>query len=148
MTRINVAIPPNKLYDQHLIAEIKEINQLVGQYFASLKSKKGIHGIPKNFTLNTGHVKFFYDKMYYLHNRFDLLCAEAKNRNYNIVSKFPVDKIRPEHYNDYIEQEADGRIIMERILLRVSEKPNFYTYHRKHGIDLYGDRIFQTEKLH
>ena len=28
----------------------------------SLKSKHGLQGIPPKFTLNTGHVKFFYDK--------------------------------------------------------------------------------------
>jgi len=63
MTRINL-IDPKYLCDQHLIAEIKEINQLSGSFRKSLSSKNGIdlNKISTTFTLNTGHVYFFYDK--------------------------------------------------------------------------------------
>lgn len=64
MTRINL-IPPRYLADQHLVAEHKEILQLCGSYKISKRSKKGIdfNQTPKQFTLNKGHVKFFYNKV-------------------------------------------------------------------------------------
>ena len=39
--------------------------------------------LPKDFTLNTGHIKFFYDKGYYLHKRYLNLIDEMKNRGMN-----------------------------------------------------------------
>ncbi len=137
MTRINVGVKPKELYDQHLITEIKEINQLVGQYLKSLNSKNGITNIPDTFTLNTGHVRFFYNKFKYLHNRFNLLSKEAINRGYDIKAVFPIDKILQQHYNDYIERVQDRCIIMQRIHIRVLSKPEYYRYYGEKGIKIY-----------
>ena len=39
--------------------------------------------ISKTFTLNRGHVYFFYDKGLYLDKRYDELIAEMKLRGFN-----------------------------------------------------------------
>ena len=68
MTRINL-INPGELSDQHLVAEYREIFMVGSSLQRSMKSKswsKTINNIPKNFTLNKGHVTFFYNKGKYL----------------------------------------------------------------------------------
>ena len=67
MTRINI-VPVKELMDQHLIAEYREITMVPASLSRTLASKKGLDysKIPKNYTLNRGHVYFFYDKGLYL----------------------------------------------------------------------------------
>ena len=129
MTRINI-IPPKELTDQHLIAEIHEINQLSGSYTRSLNSKNGIKSIPSKFTLNTGHVTYFYNKGMYLHNRFNELKTEAINRGFNIQANFQnAWQNTPENYNDWTPDEDAFKIIKERITNKINYKPNFYRYY-------------------
>lgn len=64
MTRINL-VPPSELTDQHLFAEFREIKMVPKALARSLKGRRPrgvLEAIPKEFTLNTGHVMFFYDK--------------------------------------------------------------------------------------
>lgn len=133
MTRINLIIP-SELTDQHLIAEIKEINQLSGQFRKSLFSKKGINGIPSDFKLNSGHVKFFYNKGMYLHKRFLKLKKEAVSRGFNINIEFNNEWEKNnvlELYNDWEPCEKDRVIIRERIASKLAKKPNWYKYNGK-----------------
>ena len=60
MTRINV-IPVDQLTDQHLVAEYREMLMVPASLKRSLGSKNGMDTkrIPKQYTLNTGHVYFF-----------------------------------------------------------------------------------------
>ena len=71
MTRINI-IPPEDLYDQHLIAEYREITMVPVALSRTLKSKVGFDEskIEDRYTLNKGHVYFFYNKGEYLHKRY------------------------------------------------------------------------------
>ena len=82
MTRINCGIPPAELCDKHLLAEHREIKRIPncikrGRY--SMKDQ------PENFTLGTGHVKFFYDKLNYLYKRYCELHLECKRRGFNVT---------------------------------------------------------------
>jgi deoxyribonuclease (pyrimidine dimer) len=63
MTRINI-IPVEELMDQHLIAEYREITMAPVILARTLSSKTGLDykKISKSYTLNKGHVYFFYDK--------------------------------------------------------------------------------------
>ena len=82
MTRINL-VPPEELSDQHLIAEYREIFMVGSSLHRSLRSpnwEKTKKSIPKQFTLNKSHVKFFYDKGKYLSERYDELIKEMKRR--------------------------------------------------------------------
>lgn len=130
MTRINL-INPLYLTDQHGLAEIKEINQLCGSFRKSLYSKNGIilEKIPKTFTLNKGHVYFFYNKGLYLHNRFELIVSEMKKRGFNIISKFPVEVWPPEYFQDWEPNCDDEKIIKKRICERLRQKPKYYRYY-------------------
>lgn len=132
MTRINL-IDPVELTDQHLIAEYREIRLLCANFVRSMHSKRGLRPeeIPKQFTLNTGHVRFFYDKGLYLHKRYDSLKFEMVNRGFSPNNEFPVDVWTRESYNDWHATSRDKQIVRERIQLRISQKPNWYRYKGK-----------------
>lgn len=84
MTRINV-IPVEDLSREHLVAEYREITRVPNNLKKSL-SRKGkpfcFSEIPLDYVLGEGHVKFFFDKMLFLKNRFELLVEEMLRRNY------------------------------------------------------------------
>jgi deoxyribonuclease (pyrimidine dimer) len=129
MTRINL-VDPQELYDQHLIAERREIRLLCANFERSKRSKNGIQTtrIPKKFTLNSGHCLFFYNKGQYLHKRFEALTQEMINRGFQPDTSlhFPQD-IWPSHlYNDWAPTEEDKAIVRERINLRLSQRPGWY----------------------
>lgn len=138
MTRINAGIPPEYLLDSHLAAEIKEINQLAGQFRKSMESGK--FEVVQKFTLNTGHVRFFYDKGKYLHLRFNDLKEEAIRRNFNIEAEFNNEWEKyPKLYNDWYVEPHAYKLICDRIAERVTEKPHIYRYKGK----LLGSRLKQ-----
>jgi len=105
MTRINV-VPVQELSRLHLIAEYKEIMRLPGNLKTSLNRKKpfDMAEIPSQYTLGKGHVKFFYNKMLYLKNRFELLIAEMKARGYkpNYVDSQIFMNCPIQFLNDYV----------------------------------------------
>lgn len=130
MTRINT-IPPQQLMDQHLMAEFREIRHIGGSLQRSLKNNnlnEVKSRIPKVYTLNTGHVTFFYDKGLYLSNRFQLIKDELLKRGFNINkdTEFNLHLFPDEFKNDYIPTDSAIQINLDRINLRISEKQNFY----------------------
>ena len=100
MTRINL-VPPEELMDQHLFAEFREI-KMVPKSLARSIAARGVQGvqkrIPTAFTLNTGHVSFFYDKGAYLVGRYALLRQELERRgiNFNRESELDPDGTLPD----------------------------------------------------
>ena len=58
MVRVNL-ISPEKLADQHLVAEYAEILMLI----AYIKSYPSTEEIPEHYTLGEGHMKFFKNKV-------------------------------------------------------------------------------------
>jgi len=133
MTRINI-INPNELYDQHLIAEYREIRLLTQNLRRSFASKNGLDKsrIPKKYTLNAGHILFFKDKGLYIQKRYQQLIAEMKARGFD--PQFPdIDtSIWPTgFFNDWTPTPEDEAIIRQRIAYRVSQRPNWYRYYGK-----------------
>lgn len=131
MTRINSGINPNKLHRAHLIAELREITMVPASLKRSLKTKTAnevMRSVPKKFTLNAGHVKFFYNKLGYLQKRFNLLCDEMDRRGYTpdrergVAFKYWSN----EWCGDWTPTEDDNRLVQDRINLRISEKPHLY----------------------
>ena len=113
MTRINVGILPKELSDKHLIAEHREIKRIPN---CIAKGKYNMDGIPKRFKLGTGHVKFFYNKLLYLKNRYIKLYEECINRGFNVQNYIGAwDNVPKELMNDYKVRANDIRIIRERI---------------------------------
>ena len=130
MTRINI-VSPSELTDQHLIAEYREIFMVAGSLNRTLNSKIGYKKsrVPKRYTLNSGHVYFFYNKGKYLDNRYNELVNEMKLRGFKpdpnriFPKKVFVDN---ELYNDWMPTVEDTKIIRQRIKIRINSKPNWY----------------------
>ena len=113
MTRINVGIPPAELVNQHLIAEHREIKRIPN---CIAKGKYNMDGIPDKFKLGTGHVKFFYNKLLYLKNRYIRLYNECVKRGFNVQNYIDAwDNVPQELMNDYTVEANDIKIIKQRI---------------------------------
>ncbi len=130
MTRINI-IPVSELYDQHLIAEYREITMVPAALNRTLNSKAGldISKIPNNYTLNKGHVYFFYNKGKYLDIRYKKIIKEMIKRGFspNNNRKFPKEIfIENDLYNDWIPNPKDFSIIRKRINQKIKQKPKWY----------------------
>tara|TARA_Y100001970_G_scaffold206715_1_gene251757 strand:+ start:578 stop:985 length:408 start_codon:yes stop_codon:yes gene_type:complete len=130
MTRINI-IPVEELFDQHLIAEYREITMVPAALKRTLASKVGLNfsKINKKYTLNQGHVYFFYDKGKYLDKRYKQLVSEMKNRGFNPDSKRKFPKtifIENNLYKDWQPSIEDFKVIRTRIESKIKEKPYWY----------------------
>lgn len=130
MTRINV-VPVSELTDQHLMAEYRELPMVMG---SSKRSNVANYVPSTKYTLNTGHVKFFYNKKSYLIKRYNELIIELKRRGFNIdplsrnvdfslLDKFPQCEWEP--------NDDDREINRERIQIRIMKKPNWYRHSGK-----------------
>jgi len=129
MTRINI-IPPDELMDQHLVAEYREITMVPAALNRTLNSKSGFNPkkVADTYTLNTGHVYFFYDKGKYLDKRYKELINEMKARGMNPdpSRKFPKDVFPANLFNDWSPTSDEQDIARERINFRISQKPDWY----------------------
>ena len=131
MTRVNAGINPRELHRAHLVAELREITMVPASLLRSLRtrtSKSILKEIPRSFTLNTGHVKFFYNKMTFLSNRFHLLADEMERRGYipDRTRGIAFSDFDPIWDNNWTPTEKDNDVVRERIALRISEKPHLY----------------------
>ena len=132
MTRINL-VDPSELSDQHLVAEYREIFMVGSSLQRSMKSKnweKTLANIPKKYTLNKGHVTFFYNKGKYLYKRYELLIEEMKNRGMNPDSerKFKTEQWPDELFNDWEPEPDDYKVIRARIKEKIEMKPDWYRF--------------------
>ena len=130
MTRVNI-IPVEELHDQHLIAEYRELTMVPAALNRTLKSKKGLDKtkIPENYTLNQGHVYFFYNKGKYLDKRYSQIVKEMQNRGFSpdLKRNFPKNIfIENDLYKDWMPNPEDLKIIRERIKNKINQKPNWY----------------------
>ncbi len=135
MTRINL-VSPAELSDQHLVAEYREIFMIGSALQRSLKSKNWLitkKNLPKDFTLNRGHVMFFYDKGEYLHDRYLKIVVEMKNRGMrpNPKRKFKKDQWPKKFYNTWEPNDRDLAIVRERIRMKINQKPDWYKWSNK-----------------
>tara|TARA_Y100000389_G_scaffold169242_1_gene175361 strand:- start:105 stop:482 length:378 start_codon:yes stop_codon:yes gene_type:complete len=122
MTRINVGIPPADLVNQHLIAEHREIKRIPN---CIAKGKYNMEGIPDKFKLGTGHVKFFYNKLLYLKNRYISLYNECIKRGFNVQNYIAAwDNVPQKLMNDYKVEDNDIIIIKQRIDERRANRKN------------------------
>lgn len=136
MTRINAGIEPENLTDQHLMAEYRELPMVPAALRRSLRTKtveQVLQSIPSEFTLNTGHVKFFYNKLTFLKDRYYRLKYELVKRGYNIdlERSHGCDGFPAVFYNHYQPTVKGIKIISERIAERIAQKPEFYRHNGK-----------------
>ena len=133
MTRINL-VEPKELSNQHLIAEYREIFMVGSALQRSLKSnnwEKTKQNLPKEFTLNVGHVKFFYNKGKYLYKRYQLIVEEMKRRAMkpDPDRKFKCNQFPKGFYNDWSPNLKDLEIIRQRIQEKIDLKPGWYKWY-------------------
>jgi len=129
--RINV-IPPIYLADQHLVAEYREIKMLPKMFLRSLKSKRGLREYGGEYTLNRGHGKSLYNKFGFIEKRFQQLLEEMHSRNFKTNHDIlDLSGIQEEFFGDYMPTEEAIRINIERILLRINDKHEWYLYYGK-----------------
>ena len=122
MTRINCGIPPSDLTNKHLIAEHREIKRVPNQIS---KGRFSLVNQPKEFTLGTGHVKFFYDKLLYLKKRYESIYQECKKRNFNVTYYGGAwNNIPTKFMNDYTPTQKDIQIIKDRIVEKTNARKN------------------------
>ena len=116
------------------MAEYRELPMVMGS--AKRSSPVGYVYTDK-YTLNAGHVKFFYSKKSFLLNRWLDLIAELYDRGYNIdpaarvvnwrvLDKFPQHNWEPDQSALQINRER----IQERILSRLG-------WYKHRGVDIY-----------
>jgi len=151
MTRINL-VRVEDLADQHLFAEWREIKMIVPAAKRSLHAQpvaKIYEKICPQYTLNTGHVTFFYNKLAFLKARFDLLTVECYQRGFDIT---PFEFRTDDYYfvygsigqKDWQPTKRDVQVNVERVSQRLNEKPNWYRYYGDvYSPDFFIDRYNQ-----
>jgi deoxyribonuclease (pyrimidine dimer) len=136
MTRVNLVYVQD-LADQHLFAEWREIKMVPAALRRSLKTRQAadiLRDIPRVYTLNEGHVTFFFDKMRFLAERYQLLTDELLARNYHI-SEHDANEIFFEDIpavfsqRDWQATPPEIEVNVARIVLRLKEKPNWYKHY-------------------
>ena len=116
MTRINVRILPQELPDKLLLAELREICR-IPRTIQSGRAK--LDNIPKRFSLNKGHVKWFYDKNGYTLRRYKELRLEALKRGFNVQDFSDAWNDLPQHLmGDFSPTPEDRQLLIERITER------------------------------
>ena len=129
MTRINV-VPVSELCNKHLFAEWREMPRLVANLQSSLNRKTKpftLDEIPKEYKLGSGHVKFFYDKFMFLHDRHKDLTNELIHRGYNLgtTDSSIFATVSKEYYNNYEPTEDALALNRERIAIRLPANPRY-----------------------
>lgn len=116
MTRIN-CLPVEVLLDQHLFAEYREITRVN-------KLAKKLHDYG-NYTMGTGHVRFFYNKGLYLSKRCEELYNELVKRGYNATLK--VYEPHPDGLNEDWQPNKLAKLTnLVRLVEKQNDKPEFY----------------------
>lgn len=136
MTRINSAIEPKCLTDEHLLAEHREIKRICT--FANRQYKN----LPKEFTLGKGHVLFFVDKPFFTWKRYVSLYYECIRRGFNVEDYGNNWLVYPEfkYEVEYTPTEKERDLLIERITDRlVNTKKPYWHY--------YGKRINKEEAI-
>lgn len=120
MTRINVGIAPSLLSAKHLLAEHREIKRIPN---AVRKGKVNLQNIPSVFTLGKGHVRFFYNKLGFLKQRYISLRDECRNRGFNVTDyENSFDSLPVDLMGNYNPTLKDKQIVEERIAQKLKKK--------------------------
>lgn len=126
MVRVNL-ISPQKLADQHLVAEYLEILMLVGY----VKNYPKLEGIKKEYCLGKGHIKFFKNKLGYLKNRHEKIKKEMRKRGFATTKTINLETFDSKFQEKWKPSKKDFGIVKKRILWKIKNKPNYYNYYGK-----------------
>lgn len=141
MTRINL-IPAKLLLDQHLWAELREIpkvGKLAQVFYKKWKCGPFARDWPKDYTLGTGHLMFFYDKGMFIVERNEQLLEEAKSRGLTLSGRTEEDlyyywsELDSVMFKSYTPTKQAMNQSVFRVMEKVSQKPFWY---KMNGINL------------
>jgi deoxyribonuclease (pyrimidine dimer) len=136
VTRVNL-VPVAELADQHLFAEWRELKMIPRSLARSLAGRSQaqvLARVPGAFTLNTGHVMFFYDKARFLRRRYDALTAELLDRGYRLDDDHALDAtgvwsgLPLAFHQDYVPTAAAAKLSRARIEQRIAIQPHWYRW--------------------
>jgi deoxyribonuclease (pyrimidine dimer) len=123
MTRINV-VPPEELCNQHLFAEYRELTRIPNG-IASGKMQTSYRDAPLKYTLGSGHVKYFADKLGFLKKRYYLLQEELTKRGYRVQDIWPQDLPKYASFLDYEPTAEALALNRARIQERMPANPRW-----------------------
>lgn len=122
MTRINL-VPPEELCDQHLLAEHRELTRIPN---AVARGKFSLTGQPEDYKLGEGHVRFFFNKLDFLHKRYAALHAECLARGFKVQNFWPQDlPPQADLWQDYVPTDAALAASRARIRERMPAQARF-----------------------
>jgi deoxyribonuclease (pyrimidine dimer) len=127
MVRINL-VNPRHLADQHLVAEYNEMLMLVGY----VRRHPLCNGIPPRYTLGTGHIRFFKDKLGYIHQRFIRVKREMELRGFQPKKELDLTLFAEGNKNIWRPRARDYVIIRQRLLQKIQANPGLYRYYGVH----------------
>ena len=139
MTRINIGVPPKLLTDSHLMAEHREIIRVPTLAYRRLQKTGNFRDCPKEFTLGTGHVLFFYPYGKYTYNRYLQLHFECLERGFlvgnyhqqwNNLKNTTLGVVNGFYDLDYIPGDWI-KTVMGRIKYNLSESTQIPKYYGK-----------------
>jgi len=135
MTRINL-VDPSELADQHLFAEYRELPRIFTLVLAA--QQRGLTPdtakIPAQYVLGAGHVTFFYNKVYWLTDRFQALIAECLHRGFNIQRQnipAEAERIQASWWGNYMPTPQAIALSQSRIAEKIAMKPTWYRWSNK-----------------
>ncbi len=93
-----------------------------------------MNDIPRQYTMSTGHVKFFYDKLGWLYIRHQSLTRELKKRKFNISEFNAYEAFLHEMPDDHIGNNwfptiRELKVNVNRIIERLNQRPDWYRYY-------------------
>jgi hypothetical protein len=117
MTRIN-CVPTAELSRQHLLAEYRELPRVFALAQKAYCMRRKVLA-PEAYTLGTGHVKFFYQRLGYCRRRFHELREEMVLRGYKPkYDDAPFAPMPADWQQDWTPTDAALAINRQRILER------------------------------
>lgn len=141
MVRINL-IDPKALADQHLIAEYNEMLMLLGY----IKKYSEPEGIPSEYCLGPGHMKFFKNKLLYIKKRHESIKIEMKQRGFQTNKTINLQEFPANLRNDWKPKPKDIKIIKSRIITKLNLKPEYYLYKSKHKNKDFFTKLIKNSK--
>jgi len=130
MTRINV-VPVTELTDQHLMAEYRELPMVPA---SARRSNPATYKATSTYTLNKGHVLFFFNKKKYLFNRWLDLIEELNRRGYAIDPASRTVHWRELDRWAQVDWQPDEHALSvnrQRLEERINAKRTWYRYYKK-----------------
>lgn len=83
---------------------------------------------PSRYCLGKGHIKFFKDKLSYLHKRHELLKKEMKTRRFKTNKSLKLLQFPKQLHKSYNPDRKAISIIKKRIIEKLRKKKDFYRY--------------------